>query len=235
MSGLNVKKGVSQNIETWAELKDEEDMMNDHHAPFWRTIINKITEKDLQNYSVLDFGCNQGGFLRTLYRISPFKRAIGVDIATKSLSVAKARKGNMPIHYDDVSFLDSLENSIDIAFSHDVIYLLPDLKAHAKQISKVLKENGFYYATTGCYAEMPLWDKWKKMIDEYSNVPVPNHSINDFADAFWNEGFDVSIQKCTPEGFVKCWQDRRDYFPKVTDFLKYYDYKITFKFTKKSK
>ncbi|MGD9638907.1 MAG: class I SAM-dependent methyltransferase [Alphaproteobacteria bacterium] len=221
------------NIDTWANLQDEENVMNDHHAPFWRSIITQMQEKDLANSAVLDFGCNQGGFLRTLYYLSPFKKAIGVDIALQSLEVAKSLKGNLPVHYDTVSFLNNIKGEIDIAFSHDVIYLLPDLTEHAKIIANVLNKNGVYYATTGCYHEMPLWNRWKPIVDEYSNVPVPDYSINDFAKAFWEEGFEVSIARCLPQGFVKCWQDRENYFPKVTDFIDYYANKIIFRMVKK--
>ncbi len=220
-------------IETWSKLKNEEDVMNDHHAPFWRAMIREMTESDLHAASVLDFGCNQGGFLRTLYRIKPFRRGLGVDLAVKSLEVADALKGNMPIHYSTPEILDEMKEEIDAAFSHDVIYLLPDLRDHARRIKNVLRPNGVYYAATGCYAEMPLWPLWKKEVESYSNIPLPDYSINDFAEAFWAEGFDVAVQKCIPEGFVMCWEGREAYFPKVTDFLKYYDYKIIFRFSKK--
>lgn len=222
-----------EQIETWASRQDEEDVMNDHHAPFWRAMIRQMCETDLHNASVLDFGCNQGGFLRTLYRIKPFRRAVGVDLAVKSLEVADSLKGNMPVLYTTPEILEKLDSQINYAFSHDVIYLLPDLYEHAERIKSVLKPDGVYYAATGCYKEMPLWPVWKKHIESYSNVPIPDHSVNDFADAFWKAGFDVGIQKLTPEGFVTCWPGREAYFPEVTDFLKCYDYKIFFRFSKK--
>ncbi|CCZ22279.1 methyltransferase protein [Acetobacter sp. CAG:977] len=220
-------------IESWSKLKSEEDVMNDHHAPFWRSMIQQMSEKDLHTASVLDFGCNQGGFLRTLYRIKPFRRGLGVDLAIRSLEIADGLKGDMPLQYTTPEILADMEENIDIAFSHDVIYLLDDLKEHARTIKKVLKANGVYYAATGCYSEMPLWPLWKKEVEAYSNIPLSDYSINDFAESFWAEGFDVAIQKCIPEGFVTCWQGREAYFPKITDFLKYYDYKIIFRFSKK--
>ena len=220
-------------IDTWAKIQNEEYVMNDHHAPFWRAMIRQMTESDIHNSSILDFGCNQGGFLRTLFRIKPFKKGLGVDLAVKSLETAKNLKGNMPLQYETPDILEKMDAQFNIAFSHDVIYLLPDLEEHAATISRVLKTNGVYYAATGCYAEMPLWPIWKKEVESYSNVPLPDYSINDFAKAFWNAGFDVAIQKCIPEGFITCWEGRETYFPQVTDFLKYYDYKIIFRFSKK--
>ena len=118
-------------IESWSKLKSEEDVMNDHHAPFWRSMIQQMSEKDLHTASVLDFGCNQGGFLRTLYRIKPFRRGLGVDLAIRSLEIADGLKGDMPLQYTTPEILADMEENIDIAFSHDVIYLLDDLKEHA--------------------------------------------------------------------------------------------------------
>ena len=74
-----------QPIDTWAKIQNEEDIMNDHYAPFWRAMITQMTEADLHNASVPDFGCNQGGVLRTLFRIRPVKRGLGVDLAVKNL------------------------------------------------------------------------------------------------------------------------------------------------------
>lgn len=107
-------------IDTWAKIQNEEDVMNDHHAPFWRAMIRQMSESDIHNSSVLDFGCNQGGFLRTLFRIKPFKKGLGVDLAVKSLETAKNLKGNMPLHYETPEILEKMDAQFDIAFSHDV-------------------------------------------------------------------------------------------------------------------
>ncbi|MDO0824650.1 class I SAM-dependent methyltransferase [Desulfosporosinus nitroreducens] len=70
--------------------------MEDMHLRFWHKILDMVTEKDLSSYSVLDLGCNQGGFLRYLYGQRPFKNGIGVDLARQSVEVANQRKGSLP-------------------------------------------------------------------------------------------------------------------------------------------
>lgn len=42
------------------------------------------------------------------------------------------------------------ENYFDIAFSHEVIYLIEDIAQHAADMLRVLKPGGVYYAVTGC-------------------------------------------------------------------------------------
>jgi len=37
------------------------------HAPIWRRMIDVSVPHDLHDSTILDYGCNQGGFLRMLY------------------------------------------------------------------------------------------------------------------------------------------------------------------------
>ena len=67
-------------IETWYVDPKAEDAMSDGHAPIWRHLIGLVPETDLSGLTVLDFGCNQGGFLRMLHTMRPFRRALGIDI-----------------------------------------------------------------------------------------------------------------------------------------------------------
>ncbi len=48
---------------------------------------------------MLDYGCNQGGFLRMLYDRHPFKSAVGIDIARESVARADLLKGHRPVEY----------------------------------------------------------------------------------------------------------------------------------------
>ncbi len=59
-------------ISTWYIDPDAEDAMADGHAPIWRHLIGLVPEIDLSGRAVLDFGCNQGGFLRHLHALRPF-------------------------------------------------------------------------------------------------------------------------------------------------------------------
>ena len=86
-------------ISTWYIDPDAEDAMADGHAPIWRHLIGLLPERDLSGKAVLDFGCNQGGLLRHLYAIRPFRKALGVDIAEQSIARANDLKGNLPVQY----------------------------------------------------------------------------------------------------------------------------------------
>lgn len=219
-------------VETWLTNSQEENAMFDDHYPLWQIMINRMSEQTLEGKTVLDYGCNQGGFLRVLYQQKPFSQGIGVDVARQSIQIANDRKGNSPIRYEVRDDLTPFQSSIDIAFSHEVLYLISDLKQHAEDIFACLQPKGVYYAALGCHTDNPLWSNWSKMIEAESNITVQNYSLDFIADTFRNAGFSVFAQKYMLNDFMLM-KESSTYFPKVIDSLNYYwDYKILWKFAK---
>lgn len=130
---------AQKTITTWYVDPDADDRMSDGHAPIWRHLIGLIVERDLSEKNVLDFGCNQGGLLRHLYAIRPFHKALGIDIAEQSIAKAETFKGNIPVQHAVGGSLDGWVEEFDLAISHEVIYLIEDIDAHAADIFKALK------------------------------------------------------------------------------------------------
>jgi SAM-dependent methyltransferase len=207
-------------ISTWYVDPDAEDRMADGHAPIWRHLIDLIVEKDLSGKSVLDFGCNQGGLLRHLYAIRPFRKALGVDIAETSVAKAEALKGNLPIQHQVGGTVTGWDQEFDLAISHEVIYLVPDIEAHAADIFRALKPGGVYYAVTGCHTDNPLWPKWRTLVAEKTNTVVQDRSITDYAKAFQAAGFKVAARKLEFDGFLP--YSASAWTPDFADSLDYY-------------
>ena len=86
-------------IATWNRNPADEESMGAAHAPIWRRMIDVSVPHDLSQSTVLDYGCNQGGFLRLLYDRHPFKSAVGIDIARESVARAELLKGQRPVDY----------------------------------------------------------------------------------------------------------------------------------------
>lgn len=191
----------AENVETWDSLEGEESMA-EGHEPAWHSLISYVQEKDISGKRVLDFGCNRGGFLKVLYQALPYKDALGVDIAEESVAYANQNKGKTPCSYVHSRALENEKEGFDLAFSHEVVYLLPDLQAHAKEMNAVLKKGGVYYLAIGEYAENPLWERWKKTVAEFSPVPPQTYSLQDIAKTFQNNGFSVSVRKMVSDGFL---------------------------------
>ena len=81
-------------IATWNRNPADEEAMGAAHAPIWRRMVDVSVPHNLSDSTVLDYGCNQGGFLRLLYDNHPFKAAVGIDIARESVARAELLKGH---------------------------------------------------------------------------------------------------------------------------------------------
>lgn len=216
-------------LETWSVDADEENGMTDEHTWIWREMIGAVREPDLSDAKVLDVGCNQGGFLRLLYDTRPFKSAVGIDLARHAVSLADLRKGPRPIEYRATNTIADAGDGFDLAFSHEVIYLIEDLETHARHVADVLKPGGRYDAVTCCHRDNPLWARWRPRIAEFSNIPVPNHSVDDITAAFRSAGLQVSCARFLADAFIPTFEPN-DYFPSDVDRIDVYaKWKLSFR------
>lgn len=223
-------------VKTWDSEAGEE-AMQDMHYPAWMTIIEKISESDLKGKAVLDFGCNRGGFLNVLHKNKNFEKALGIDIAMDSLAAAREANAGVPVTFEHSENLKNHVQEFDVAFSHEVVYLLPDLAAHAQEMHSVLKSGGVYYMAIGEYSENPLWPRWEKVIKDFSPVKPYTYSLQDMAEAFEKQGFDVYIRRLVCDHFLKYEaldKQFQDYIKSPIEYLQFkYDYMILFKLVKK--
>jgi SAM-dependent methyltransferase len=205
---------------TWHADARREPAMEESHRPLWRHFIGAVPETDLSTRDVVDFGCNRGGFLRLLHALKPFRRALGVDIAQDSIAAARQLVGLAPIEYEVAADLSVWPDCFDLGFSYEVIYLLPDIAAHAASVFAALRPGGVYYAVTGCHTASPLWPHFREVISGTTNAPVQDRSPDDYAAAFQGAGFEVSVKRFGYDGFVPAVKDRR-YYPTLLDAVDY--------------
>jgi len=219
-------------IATWNRNPADEEAMGAAHAPIWRRMINVSVPHDLSASTVLDYGCNQGGFLRLLYDTHPYKSAVGIDIARESVGRAELLKGHRPVEYKVADSAHSLGRTFDYVFSHEVIYLLPDPAAHARDIAAALRPGGSYVVAMGCHTDSSLWPRWRKLIAETSSIPIHDYSLEDIARAFTGAGFTASVRPLALDAYMHVTVGST-YFPKITDQLHYYTTdKVLFRFVK---
>jgi SAM-dependent methyltransferase len=219
-------------ILTWNRNPAAEEAMGAAHAPIWRRMIDVSVVDDLSQSTVLDYGCNQGGFLRMLYDRHPFQAGVGIDIARESVARAQLLKRQRPIEYQAADHAAELGRVFDFAFSHEVLYLLPDLADHAADIKAALRPGGAYVAAMGCHTDSAVWPRWRKVIAETSSIPVYDHSLDRVAAIFSEAGFAVSVQPLALDAFMPVTVGS-DYFPKIVDQLRYYSQdKVLFRFVR---
>lgn len=186
----------------WLEDGVNEDSMENQHYSFWSKLISYIIEENFDNKIVLDFGCNQGAFLRLLYIKKRFLKGIGIDLASNSIKIANSRKKDFPLEYFNTAYPNKLDIKFDVAFSSSVMFLIEDLEEHSRIIWESLKENGVYYATYIDYIKNPNLPKFYKTISKYGMLKMQLHSLNDIVEAFWKQGFIVEIQRMLPKSYI---------------------------------
>lgn len=215
----------------WTEQEVGEQRMEDDHQVHWRKVLGYVEERDLRNLEILDFGCNQGGFLRFLYEQRPFKRGVGIDLARRSIKVANARKGTLPIDYEATSTPEQYGHRFDLAISISVLYLISDLKEHAWKIRQALKVGGVYYATYTDYAGNPSLPSLRDKINRHGALPMNEHTLDDIARAFLGEGFQVGIRRMLPPGYIGL-SSQEQWFDRIADRMMYeYEQSYIFRFS----
>ena len=222
----------SGTIATWNRNPADEEAMGAAHAPIWRRMIDVAIYGDLREASVLDYGCNQGGFLRMLHDRHPFHDAVGIDIARESVARAELLKGHRPIEYKVGNSAAALGRTFNFAFSHEVLYLLPDLAAHAADIKAALKPGGTYIAAMGCHTDSGVWPAWRKALTETSSIPIYDHALDGVAKAFSEAGFTIGVRPLDLDAFMPVTVGSA-YFPKIVDQIRYYSQdKVLFRFVR---
>ena len=189
--------------DAWVKETTGENEMEERHRPGWKAVIDAMKEQQLTETNVLDFGCNQGGFLRYLYERKPFKKATGIDLGARSIAVAEERRGQLPIRYAVTGSPENLDERFDIAFSLSVIYLIGDLAEHAAKIRRSLQTGGVYYATYTDYHDNPSAAYFLETISQDSVLRPYLHKLDTISAAFFAEGFQVSIRKLIPVDFIE--------------------------------
>jgi SAM-dependent methyltransferase len=167
-----------------------------------------------------------------LYDRHPVQAGVGIDIARESVARAQLLKRQRPIEYQAADHAAELGRAFDFAFSHEVLYLLPDLADHAADIKAALRPGGAYVAAMGCHTDSAVWPRWRKVIAETSSIPVYDHSLDRVAAIFSEAGFAVSVQPLALDAFMPVTVGS-DYFPKIVDQLRYYSQdKVLFRFVR---
>ena len=183
--------------------------------------------------TVLDYGCNQGGFLRMLYDRHPFKRAVGIDIARELVARAELLKGHRPIEYKVADKAASARPHLRLRLQpRGALPAARPRRSTPRDIKAALRPGGAYVAAMGCHTDSAVWPRWRKLIAETSSIPIYDHSLEDVSKAFSAAGFTVAVRPLDLDAFMPVTVGSA-YFPKVVDQLRYYSQdKVLFRFVR---
>jgi len=171
----------------------EDEAMQDEHRFVWTAMLDTI-DVDLAGTRVLDVGCNRGGFLRLLADDCGIKEGFGYDPAAGAIEDARRLAGTRPLRFEAAAAPPAAWSGFDVAFSHEVLYLLDDLPAHATAIFRTLKPGGVYYAVMGVHAASPLMAAWHAENVEEMSLPAL-YDLDQVAARFCDAGFEVAASR----------------------------------------
>lgn len=208
--------------------------MQDEHGFIWKAMLDTV-DVELAGMRVLDAGCNRGGFLRMLVDSAGIAEGYGYDPASDAVDDARRLAGERPLIFEAASTVPDGWEGFGAAFSHEVLYLIHDMTAHAAAVFGALAPGAPYFAVMGMHAGSTLMTAWHDENADELGLP-PIYRLEDVSDVFEDAGFDVSVARLKL-GFVPVsahrggHEHRRD----VLDWLDYYGRdKVMFRFSRPS-
>jgi len=211
----------------WRDAAGDE-AMQDEHAFIWRAMLETI-DIDLTGRRVLDAGCNRGGFLRLLADRCGIAEGFGYDPASGAIEDARRLAGHRPLQFEAADTMPAGWRGFDAAFSHEVLYLLHDLPAHARAIFGALIPGGVYYAVMGVHAASPLMAEWHRANVKELHLPEL-YDIDEVVAVFKAAGFDAAAARLAIR-FVPTAGHAHDSRGRLLDWLDYYcDHKLLLRF-----
>ena len=178
---------------TYWQSAAEDEAMQDEHGFVWLAMLDTI-DVDVAGKRVLDAGCNRGGFLRLLVDRYGIAEGFGYDPASGAIEDARRLAGSRPLTYEAADGVPAGWAGLDVAFSHEVLYLVHDLAAHARGIYRALAPGGVYFAVIGVHAGSPLMTEFHRNNEQALGMP-PLRDIDEVLAAFEAEGFDAAVAR----------------------------------------
>jgi len=208
----------------------EDEAMQEEHGFIWRAMLETI-DVHLAGKRVLDAGCNQGGFLRLLVDRCGIAEGFGYDPASSAVEDARRLVGDRPLRFEAATSVPAGWGGFDVAFSHEVLYLLHDLSAHARAVFSALEPGGVYYAVMGVHSRSRLMAEWHSANVEDLGLPEL-YDIDDVVATFRGAGFDASAARLAM-GFVPTTGHGHQDGSHLLDWLDYYyDQKVLLRFSR---
>jgi SAM-dependent methyltransferase len=207
-----------------------DELMQGEHEFVWRAMLDTI-DGDLTGKRVLDAGCNRGGFLRLLADRCAIAGGFGYDRAAGAVADARRLAEDRPLWFQTAETVPAGWDRFDVAFSHEVLYLLDDLPAHASAILAALVPGGVYYAVMGVHAASPLMVQWHQANARPLDLPRL-YEIDEVLAVFQAAGFDAAAGRLAVRFVPAAGHGHHD-SGRLLDWLEYYyHHKLLLRFSR---
>lgn len=172
---------------------------------FWTALVGHLDQDRVQAPSaMLDVGCHSGALLaRLAERFAP-ETLWGIEPASHLRMQATRRLAQAAahVHVCGVDGWSSIpEATVDLAISHEVLYLEGDLDRFMHRVKRVLAPDGAAYVVLGMHADNPTWDAWRPLMAARGHT-VYNHAPFEVMAAASRAGLHASVQPLRREGWI---------------------------------
>jgi SAM-dependent methyltransferase len=217
---------VTTGSDLYWQTRAEDAAMQDEHGFVWRAMLDTI-DADVIGKKVLDAGCNRGGFLRLLCSECRIAGGYGYDPASGAIHDARRLADDLPLVFEVGETVPADWDGFDVAFSHEVLYLIHDLAAHAEAIHQALVPGGAYYATMGVHAAAPAMAEWHERNAHRLNLPTL-YALDDVIGSFAAVGFEAAVARLKVD-FIPA-SGHAASFPASLEY--FYDHKVMLRFAR---
>lgn len=114
-----------------------------------RVLFGALESVGVKNKNIIDLGCGDGSHARLIKEMGA-AHVTGVDVNEKMIDLAKEKSAENPhvaFFVADGRNLPVENNSTDIVVSNFVVHYFPDAKEIFGEISRVLKDDGYFIGT----------------------------------------------------------------------------------------
>jgi SAM-dependent methyltransferase len=142
--------------------------------------------------SILEIGSGAGGLLNFFHTKGYDIR--GIEINEDQVRRGKTLYGSIPLSLVDTDTLPFPDRAFDVVLSFDVFEHIPDSDKHLREVSRVLKEGGYYLLQTpNKYLNVIFETIRAKSFTEWRSDHCSLHSYWQIVDRFRKHGFSVEF------------------------------------------
>jgi SAM-dependent methyltransferase len=161
----------------------EDDELELRNEIFWTALVDRIRSDGFARppQRVLDIGCHRGGLLAKIAKLWKPDELTGIEPIESARTRARFRLNTAA---PSVVVLGTGEwhrirdGSVDLAVSHEVLFLVSDLQDLIAQIARVLAPQGRAYIAAGCHSENPVWPEWRARLESMGHQVFDHRPID---------------------------------------------------------